>query len=257
LPMTRTELRMQRLFVEASLAAEAQLTATPEQTNYLLNVLRLDTGARILLFNGRDGEWRAEISVPRKRLCVLHIKAQTRAQPLPPTDGPDLHYLFAPLKRARLDYMAEKATEMGAAVLQPVMTHHTQAERVNIDRIRANAIEAAEQCGILRIPEVREAVKLDRLLRDWDAGRHLIFCDEDADVANPLEALAPLRRPDGTAPPLAVLIGPEGGFSPAERTMLTALPFVVRLALGPRVLRADTAAIAALAVVNAALGDWR
>ena len=251
--MARIDFRMQRLFVVAGLAAGAQLTATPEQANYLINVLRLDTGARLLVFNGRDGEWQAEISVPRKRLCVLHVGERTRPQ----ESGPDVHYLFAPLKRARLDYMAEKATEMGVAVLQPVMTQHTQAERVNCDRMRANAVEAAEQCGILRIPEVREPVKLERLVKHWDAGRRLIFCDEDAEVGNPLDALAPLRRAGGAAPPLAVLIGPEGGFSQPERAMLLALPFIVRLALGPRILRADTAAIAALAVVNAALGDWR
>ena len=251
--MARYDFRMQRLFVEADLVAGAQIAATSEQTNYLINVIRLEAGGRVLLFNGRDGEWQAEISLPRKRLCVLHVTSKARPQ----TAGPDLHYLFAPLKRTRTDYMVEKATEMGAAVLQPVLTQHTQAERVNGDRMRAHAMEAAEQCGILNVPEVREPVRLERLLQGWDADRRLIFCDEDADIANPIDALSPLRRPDSSAPPLAVLIGPEGGFSQGERTLLTALPFVTRLALGPRILRADTAAIAALAVVHAALGDWR
>jgi 16S rRNA (uracil1498-N3)-methyltransferase len=255
--MVRTDLRMQRLFVTTDLAEGAQITADPEQTNYLLNVIRLEAGARLLVFNGRQGEWQAEISIPKKRLCVMHVGQRTREQPLGGSAGPDLHYLFAPLKRARTDYMAEKATEMGASVLQPVLTQHTQAERVNGDRMRANTIEAAEQCGILRLPQVREAVKLEKLLQGWDASRALIFCDEDAEVANPLEALGRLRRPDGSAPPTAVLIGPEGGFSDGERKLLSALPYVTRLALGPRILRADTAAIAALTVVQAVLGDWR
>ena len=255
--MPRHEFRMQRLFVVHDLSANGQITATPEQANYLLNVLRLEDGARILLFNGRDGEWQATIAVPRKRVCVLQIGAQTRPQPNPPEDGPDLHYLFAPLKRARLDYMVEKATEMGVSMLQPVLTQYTQAERVKTERMHANAIEAAEQCGILRLPLVHDPIKLEKLLQGWGSARRLVFCDEEAEVANPIDALAPLRRADGSAPPLAVLIGPEGGFSPAERALLLGLPFVIRLALGPRILRADTAAVAALTVVNAILGDWR
>ena len=250
--MARAESRMQRLFVAGELAAGAEIAATPEQANYLVNVLRLEAGAGVLGFNGRQGEWRATIALPRKKACLLRINACTRPQ----SGGPDLHYLFAPLKRARLDYMVEKATEMGAAVLQPVMTQHTQAERVKTGRMRANTIEAAEQCGILRVPQVREPLPLDAVLQGWDHTRRLVFCDEDAEVASPLEALAQLRIPGGTAPPLAVLIGPEGGFSAAERAMLLALPAVTRLALGPRILRADTAAVAALAVVNAVLGDW-
>ena len=251
--MARYEFRLQRLHVVLDLAPDGQFTATPEQANYLLNVLRLEDGARVLVFNGRDGEWLATIAVPRKRVCVLKIVEQTRPQ----TGGPDLHYLFAPLKRARLDYMVEKATEMGAAVLQPVLTQHTQAERVKSERMRANAIEAAEQCGILRLPLVLEPVKLEKLLASWDASRRLVFCDEDAEGGNPIDALTSLRCADGGAPPMAVLIGPEGGFSQTERALLVELPFVVRLALGPRILRADTAAVAALALVNAVLGDWR
>jgi 16S rRNA (uracil1498-N3)-methyltransferase len=166
--------------------------------------------------------------------------------------GPDLHYLFAPLKRARLDYMVQKATELGVARLQPVITRHTVAERVNLERMRANVIEAAEQCGVLRVPDVVEPMPLKRALEGREAGRRLVFCDENAPVHDPIKALG------GIGPgPLAVLIGPEGGFSEDEREMLCRLPGVVRLALGPRIMRADTAAVAALALANAVLGDWR
>lgn len=251
--MARYDFRMQRLFVDAPLAAGATVVATPDQANYLFNVLRMEAGRSVLVFNGVEGEWRAQIEVPRKRLCVLRLVERTRPQ----EDGPDVHYMFAPLKRARLDYMVEKATEMGASVLQPVLTQHTQAERVKVERMRANAIEAAEQCGILVLPKVREPVRLEALLRDWNENRALILCDEDADIADPVAALSRLRRPDGSAPPIAVLIGPEGGFSPAERSLLLGLPSTVRIALGPRILRADTAAVAALTLVGAVLGDWR
>ena len=255
--MARYEFRLQRLFVEADLAAGRAIAASPDQGNYLLNVLRFEAGARLLVFNGRDGEWHATIELPKKRLCVLRIDEQSRPQPLGRAAGPDLHYLFAPLKRARLDYMVEKATEMGVCVLQPVATQHTQAERVKIERMRANVVEASQQCGILRLAEVREPVKLDKVLQAWDANRRLVFCDEDAEVTDPFAALGQIQRPDGRAPPVAVLIGPEGGFSQAERTQVLAVPGVVRLALGPRILRADTAAVAALTLVNAVLGDWR
>ena len=165
----------------------------------------------------------------------------------------DLHYLFAPLKSARLDYMVQKAVEMGAARLQPVLTRHGQVARVNLERMRANAIEAAEQCGILSLPEIAEPADLMRLLAGRDPARTIVFCDEDAEVANPLAALS------GLPPhaPLAVLVGPEGGFAEDERAALLKLPNVVRIALGPRILRADTAAVAALAIVQAAIGDWR
>ena len=237
-----------RLYLDTDLAANTRVPVGAEQANYLLAVLRLKAGARLLVFNGRHGEWAAEIAEAGKRRATLDLLAQTRPQ----TAGPDLHYLFAPLKHARLDYMVQKATEMGVACLHPVMTRRTVAERVNLARMRANVIEAAEQCGILRVPEVREPVKLAALLAAWDATRRLIFCDEDAPAQNPLAALANL--PQG---PLAVLVGPEGGFSEDERLALARLPAVTRLSLGPRILRADTAAVAALALVNAALGDWR
>ncbi|MCC7250878.1 16S rRNA (uracil(1498)-N(3))-methyltransferase [Hyphomicrobium sp.] len=238
----------QRLFVAHPLAAGAKIPCTPEQARYLRGVLRLGAGDEILVFNGRDGEWRARLAEAGKRDAVLDIADLVRAQ----ADGPDLHYLFAPLKRARLDYMVQKATEMGVARLVPVLTRHTVAERVNLERMRANAIEAAEQCGILRVPDVAEPVKLKALLENWDPSRALIFCDEGAEVASPLTALTALEPG-----PLAVLIGPEGGFSPDERDMIRAVEQATAISLGPRVMRADTAAVAALALVNAALGDWR
>ena len=242
------DFRSPRLFLDADLGDGTTVPLAREQANYLLNVLRLGNGDTVLVFNGRDGEWLAGIEVSGKRTTSLTMERQKRAQ----TGGPDLHYLFAPLKRSRLDYMVQKATEMGVARLQPVLTRHTIAERVNGDRMRANVIEAAEQCGILRVPEVTAPERLDHVLTAWDAGRNLIFCDENAPIADPVTALREL------APgPLAVLIGPEGGFAAEERDTLIALPFVTRIAMGPRIMRADTAAVAALTLVNAVLGDWR
>jgi len=245
--MRGCEFEAPRLFVEARLEAGAQVACTPGQANYLLNVLRLTGGDEIAVFNGRDGEWCAQIVDAGKRRCALLCVRPTRAQVI----GPDVHYLFAPLKHARLDYMVQKATEMGVSRLQPVATRRTIAARVKVERMRANAIEAAEQCGILWVPEVAELKRLEALLDSWDAGRRLIFCDEAAEVASPLAALSGV--PPG---PLAVLIGPEGGFDPAERALLRGKPFAVPVSLGPRIMRADTAAVAALALVNAALGDW-
>jgi 16S rRNA (uracil1498-N3)-methyltransferase len=189
-----------------------------------------------------------------KRRCALECKECVRAQ----SASPDMHYLFAPLKHARLDYMVQKATEMGVAKLVPVLTRHTVAERVNLDRMRANAIEAAEQCGILSVPEVAEPAKLASVLAGWDARRPLIFCDESAEIGSTIEVLQAVRSksPPG-APSLGVLIGPEGGFAADERAALLEKPFTVAISLGPRIMRADTAAVAALALVNAVLGDWR
>ena len=237
-----------RLFVDAPLSGGAVIACTPEQANYLVNVLRLGPGAEILIFNGRDGEWRARISEAGKRRCTLACVTQVRPQ----IEGPDVHYVFAPLKHARLDYMVQKAAELGVAHLQPVLTRRTVAARVNLDRMRANAIEAAEQCGVLRVPSVGEPMKLDALLASWDSGRRLIFCDEAAEIGSPLAALGAVP-----AGPLGVLIGPEGGFDASERAMLLAKPFTTAISLGPRIMRADTAAVAALALVNATLGDWR
>lgn len=240
--------KLQRLYVKSPLNADAEIALDGEQAHYLLNVLRLKEGDKLLLFNGSDGEWCASLSSASKKRAQAVLDHQTRAQ----EDGPDLHYLFAPLKRARLDYMAQKATEMGASVLRPVITRRTVAEKVKTPRLVANAIEAAEQCGILRVPEVREPEKFSKILVTWDVARLLIFADEAAPSASPLETLS-AQSPR----PLAVLIGPEGGFEPEERATLLAKPFVIPISLGPRVMRADTAAVAALALVNAALGDWR
>lgn len=238
---------MQRLFVAHDLVAGRSVELDRDQANYLLNVLRLIEGAELLVFNGRDGEWRARLGVPGRKRAVLDPVEQVRPQPAPY----GLHYLFAPLKQARLDYMVQKAVEMGAGVLQPVLTRHTQVHKLNLQRAAANAREAAEQCGILTLPEIREPAKLAALLSGWDPARRILFCDEGVTTNNPLDIL---RRLEDRS--LAVLIGPEGGFSGEERTMLAALPFVTAIPLGPRILRADTAAVAALAVVQAALGDW-
>jgi 16S rRNA (uracil1498-N3)-methyltransferase len=252
--MARYDFRSARLFFEAPLAKGATVALEAARANYLLNVLRLRAGAAVLLFNGRDGEWHAELSALRKKSVELTVVEQTRPQ----TAAGDLHYLFSPLKHARLDYMAQKAVEMGVSRLQPVIMRHTQAERVNLARMRANAIEAAEQCGVLGIPEVAEVKKLDALTRGWKADRLLVFCDEESDVKDPIAALSAARGGGLVGVlPVSVLIGPEGGFAEEERAALLKLPNVVRLALGPRILRADTAAVAALSLAQAVLGDWR
>jgi 16S rRNA (uracil1498-N3)-methyltransferase len=246
--MTEPDGRTPRLFVEAPLGAGHAVPLSREQAHYLLTVLRLGAEAAVLVFNGRDGEWLARLRPASRKAAELAAERQTRPQPA----VPDLHYCFAPLKHARLDYVVQKAVEMGAAALRPVLTQHTQASRLNLERMQANAVEAAEQCGILSLPEIREPVRLDALLDGWEAGRRLVYCDEEAEASGPLAALQGI--PPG---PLAVLIGPEGGFSEAERQRLLRLPHVTRLSLGPRILRADTAAVAALALVQAVLGDWR
>jgi 16S rRNA (uracil1498-N3)-methyltransferase len=247
--MPQLDFRKPRLFVDAALAPGETVALDRSQSNYLGNVLRLSAGGTILVFNGRDGEWQASIA-GRKRPDSLNIIAQTRPQDRPP----DLAYVFAPLKHARLDYMVQKAVEMGASSLQPVLTRFTQVARVNGERMRANVIEAAEQCGILSIADVTEPVTLDRYLSQREGLRLLVFCDEAADAANPLQAL---QSDDLTASNgIDVLIGPEGGFAEEERAILLRQPRTLRLSLGPRVLRADTAAVAALALVQAALGDW-
>ena len=252
--MARYDFNAQRLYVEADLAAGEAIPLGREQANYLLNVLRLKPGSDVLLFNGRDGEWRARLAGAGKKPVRLEITGRVRAQTVPH----DLHYLFAPLKHARLDYMVQKAVEMGVSRLQPVFTRHTQSERVNLARMRANAIEAAEQCGILDVAEIAAPIKLEGFIRDRVPERLLVFCDEDADVQEPVAALSAARGGGIAGPlPVSVLIGPEGGFAAEERAALMQLPNVIRLALGPRILRADTAAVAALTLVQAVLGDWR
>ena len=251
--MPAYDFRAPRLYLDATLAADAAVRLEPGQRHYLLNVLRLGAGDTVLVFNGRDGEWLARLEEGGRKATQVTPLQQTRAQP----PSGNLHYLFAPLKHARLDYLVQKAVEMGASRLQPVITRHAQATRVNLERVRANAIEAAEQCGILTLPDIAAPVVFDALLAGFGRERLLVFCDEDAEVKDPVAALAAVRPYDGSALPLALLIGPEGGFTPEEREALLGLPQVVRLALGPRILRADTAAVAALALTQAVLGDWR
>jgi 16S rRNA (uracil1498-N3)-methyltransferase len=246
--MPSHDFRAPRLFVDAPLAQDASVALDRDQGNYLGNVLRLAAGASILVFNGRDGEWQAAIE-GRKRPDRVVILKQTR-----PQDALiDLAYVFAPLKHARLDYMVQKAVEMGASRLQPVLTRFTQVTRVNSERMRANVIEAAEQCGILSLAEVADPVPLERFLSQRTAARLLVFCDEAADTENPVTAL---RETANASHGVDILIGPEGGFAEEERALLLRQPHVLRLALGPRILRADTAGVAALALVQSVLGDW-
>jgi 16S rRNA (uracil1498-N3)-methyltransferase len=255
--MPRYDFRNPRLFVDHALASGVEVELDSNQASYLANVMRLKAGDKVLLFNGREGEWRGTLG--GKRLRSVTVDEQSRAQQA----AGDLHLLFAPLKHARLDYMIQKAVEMGVSRLVPVITQHTQVSRVNADRMRANAIEAAEQCGVLTLPEISEPVNFDKI--NFQSGRTYVFCDEHAEVKDPVEALAALRaKPSALVPlsaettmQLAVLIGPEGGFSEEERAALIERKNVVRVAIGPRILRADTAAVAALAVVQAVLGDWR
>jgi 16S rRNA (uracil1498-N3)-methyltransferase len=246
--MPQHDFKSPRLFVDAPLGQGANVALDRKQANYLGNVLRLSTGAAVLVFNGRDGEWQAEIS-GRKRADSLTIVRQTRPQ----DSLPDVTYVFALLKHARLDYVVQKAVEMGASQLQPVTTRFTQVSRVNLERMRANVIEAAEQCGILSLASVAAPVALERYLAARDAKRLLVFCDEAADIADPLAALKAARP---SAVGIDVLIGPEGGFAEEERESLLRQPHTLRLCLGPRILRADTAGVAAMALVQAALGDW-
>lgn len=239
---------MQRLFLPDDLAAASEVETGRDHAHYLANVLRMREGGELLVFNGRDGEWLAEIAAVSKKSVRLSMRERTRPQ----TPQPDLLYCFAPIKQGRLDYLVQKAVEMGAGALQPVITQHTQVPKLGTERLRANVIEAAEQCGVLSVPAIREPVKLERLISDWDEERRLIYCDEDAPGNNPLPAIAALAGRK-----LGLLVGPEGGFSEAERAMLRPLSYVVPIPLGPRILRADTAAVAALTVIQVAAGDWR
>ena len=246
--VARSDFRTPRLYVSGDLRAGDGLLLDRDAANYLRNVLRLDSGAEVLVFNGRDGEWRARLGPVTKRETPLLLDRQTRPQ----AAASPLHYAFAPLKHARLDFMVQKAVEMGAGRLSPVMTRHTQVARVNLDRLRANAIEAAEQCGILSLPEIEEPANFPEWLSRIEAERTVVFCDEEAETRDPVAALR--EAPPGK---LTLLVGPEGGFAEEERRTLLARQGVIRLSLGPRVLRADTAAVAALALVQAACGDWR
>ncbi len=236
-----------RLYVEAPLAEGADVALARPQVHYLATVMRARPGESVVLFNGRDGEWLARLAVLSRHEAVARPDSQIRPQ----TPEPDLWLLAAPIKRARIDWVAEKATELGVSRLWPVITRRTQAERVNLDRLHAHMVEAAEQCERLSLPELAEPTALPRILADWPAERALLFLDESGNGRPLAEAVA------GPAAPLAVLVGPEGGFTPDERDMLAAHPHVRPVTLGPRILRAETASIAALAVIQALAGDWR
>lgn len=235
-----------RLFIDHPLAAGQPVPLDPGQAHYLGGVMRLTPGAVVEVFNGRDGAWSARILAAAKRGGSLEVLDQSAPQRNPP----DLWLCFAPIKKARTDFIVEKAAEMGAARIMPVQTDFTNSERIRQDRLQAHAVEAAEQCGGTFVPAVTDLVPLARLLDGWDASRRILWADEA--IAGPAETLAGLPRG-----PWAILIGPEGGFSDPERARLSALPFVSRVSLGPRILRADTAAVAALALWQAALGDWQ
>ena len=244
----RIDFTSQRLFVDGDLGADHVLELSAPQAHYLLTVLRMETGATLLAFNGRDGEWRVAVERRSKRAGALRVLEQVRTQ----TPTNDLWFCFAPIKKDRLGWLVEKAVEMGAGRLLPVITDHTQTPKLRTDKLAAHVIEAAEQCGVLAVPTLDDPQPLDHLLTTWPADRTLTLCDEQAEVANPTDALADLK-----GQPIGVLIGPEGGFSTAERDRLLALPFTRAIALGPRILRADTAAVAALAAIQMAVGDWR
>lgn len=249
--MPRTFATLPRLFVAPALGAGITVALGRGQSLYLASVLRKEVGDEVVLFNGRDGAWRGRLASAAKKHVMVELVEQIAAQP-PPAD---LWYGFAPLKAARLDYVIQKATEMGTAVIQPVITRRTQVSRVPVERMRANAIEAAEQCEVLNVPEVRGEVGLEQLLAGWqenEGERALVFCDEAAPSGSPIEVLRALA-----GRPVGLLIGPEGGFDEGERALLGRQPFVVPISLGPRILRADTAAVAALAVIQSIIGDWR
>ena len=239
-----------RLYVEAPLAQAARVEPDAAQVHYLIHVMRAKAGDRIDLFNGRDGEWTAVVAEAGKRSCVLQCEALAAAQ----ADVPDVWLVFAPVKKTPADYVTQKATELGVRVLQPVLTRRTIVRRVNEERMRANAVEAAEQSGRLSVPEVRAPLALEKLLAQWPHERRIVFCDEAGEappIAHALAAQAASGREQW-----AVLVGPEGGFDPAERALIRGQDFVTPVSLGPRILRADTAGLAALAVWQALRGDW-
>ena len=249
--MPRNHSALPRLFVDFDLAVGADLSLNKDQSLYLAAVLRKSVGDDVVLFNGRDGAWLCRLTSDSKKSVTLSALETIAAQ----TPKSDFWYGFAPLKSERLDYVVQKAVEMGAGTIQPVMTQFTQVHRLKTDRLHANAIEAAEQCEVLSVPEIAAEITLEKLLADWPSqhgARKLIFADEGAASASPIETLTALKGEK-----IGLLIGPEGGFSESEREKLRALPFVVPISLGPRILRADTAAVAAMAVIQATIGDWR
>ena len=245
--MNETEPKI-RLHVESPLHGGVEIALGREQSHYLVTVMRLGEGAAVAAFDGRSGEWRTEVTTAHRKAAVLTARGRLRAQ----TTLPDIHLLFAPIKKARTDFIVEKACELGCARVRPVLTRHTRSERLNLDRLRAHMVEAAEQCGELAVPDLDLPEPLDAVLADWPGERCLIFCDE-ARTAPPLpDALTDIQR----GIPAAILIGPEGGFAPEEAERLRAHPAAIPVSLGPRILRADTAAVAALTLVQSLLGDW-
>lgn len=235
-----------RLFIDHPLAEGQGIALNADQAHYLSSVMRQGPGDEILVFNGRDGEWLVRI----ERLAKRNGDLTPLRQSAPQLDPPDLWLVFAPIKKARTDFIVEKAAEMGAARILPVQTDHTNSERIRQDRLQAHAVEAAEQCGGTFVPEVAELTPLSRLLDGWDATRRILWADEA--LAGPAQVLSGLQ-PGAWA----ILIGPEGGWSESERRRLSGMDCVTRIALGPRILRADTAAVASLTLWQAALGDWR
>lgn len=249
--MPRTHKSLPRLYLDTPLAAGISIALGREHTNYLLTVLRMKAGESVVVFNGRDGAWLTRIADDHRKGAVLEAVVQSEHQ----TERSDLWFGFAPLKTGRLDYLVQKATEMGAGLIQPVITQYTQVSRLKADKLQANVIEAAEQCEVLSVPAIGPEIGLEPLIADWrhtQGLRRLIFCDESAPSHSPARPLGDLA-----GLPVGILVGPEGGFSDAERNLLLGQDFVVPISLGPRILRADTAAVAALAVVQATIGDWR
>lgn len=240
-------LKAPRLFVEGALSADATIDLAPKPSQYLQHIRRLEVSAPVRVFNGRDGEWLCRIASSSRKIvkleCIERLKPQTEPK--------ELHYLFAPIKAARLDYIAQKATELGVTHLHPVLTQYTAVRRINNQRLVANTVEAAEQCDLISLPKVEELQTLDAALADWPDQQPLIFCDEGLATSAPLDTLKSIGKT-----PLGVLIGPEDGFSEDERALLISKPYVTAISLGPRIMCADTAAIAALSLVQASLGDW-
>ncbi len=246
--MPRTHKTLPRLFIDIPMQLGAEIALDKDQTNYLVNVLRRGAGDTCVVFNGRDGAFLAEIAQASKKTVTLHL-AEKSAEQTPPST---LWYGFAPIKR--MDYCVQKATEMGVGVIQPILTQYVQNTRINLDKVRANTIEAAEQCEVISIPQVREPVQLKAIIASWKenhGSRKLIFCDEESASNSPIDVLMPLKGEE-----LGLIIGPEGGFSPDERALLRERDFVIPISLGPRILRADTAAVAALALIQSTIGDW-
>lgn len=240
-----------RLYVDSPLPGGGTLTLGPDQSHYLANVMRAKAGDAVALFNGQDGEWASEITSVQKKAVTLTLGAKLKDQ----RTAPDLWLAFAPIKKARIDFMAQKATELGVSHMVPVLTRRTIVDRVKTDRLHANAVEAAEQCERLTVPTVGEPLKLEKLIADWPMERMLMFCDEDLS-GTPAHTALQAADEKSSARPWGILIGPEGGFDEHERALIRSHPNTVVVALGPRVLRADTAAMAAISLWQSALGDW-